>query len=67
MSVFGILAVHDVKETGLDFFSDGAAAAGANFNAVKFANGCDFSGGACEESFVANVNFIARDALLNNL
>ena len=61
------VAVHDVKETCLNFFSDGAAAAGANFNAVKFANGRDFSGSACEEGFVADVNFIACDTLLNNL
>jgi hypothetical protein len=57
--VFGVLAIHDVKERRLDFFSDGATAASTNFDAVEFTDGRDFGGGAGKESFVADVNFVA--------
>ena len=67
MRVFWILAIHDVKERCLNFLGDGAAAARTNFNAVEFADGRHFSGCASEERFVANIDFVACDALLHNL
>ena len=65
--VLGVATVDDVKERSLNFFSDRAAAALAQLDAVEFADGRDFSGGACEERFVSDVHLVARDALLHNL
>src|SRR5450830_804330 len=64
VGVLGVAAVDDVKERTLDFFGDRAAAAATEFDAVEFANRCDFSGGAGEEGFVGDIDLVAGDALL---
>jgi len=67
VGIFGVAAVDDVKEGGLHFFCDGAAAAGADLDAVEFADGRDFGGGAGEEGFVGDVDLVAGDAFLHDL
>jgi len=66
VGVFGVAAVDDVEERGLDFFGDGAAAADADLHAVQLANRRDFGGGAGKEGFVGDVDLVAGDAFLHN-
>ena len=62
--VFRVAAVDDVKEGALDFFGDRAAAAGAEFDAVQFADRRHLCSGAGEKGLVADVDLVAGDALL---
>ena len=55
------------KKRRLDLLGDRAARAGADLDAVEFADGRDFGGGAGEEGLVGDVDLVARDALLHDL
>src|SRR4051794_11145279 len=66
VGVLGIAAVDDVEEARLDAFGDRAARAGADLHPVQFANGRHFRRRAGEESFIGDVDLVARDALLHD-
>src|SRR6218665_635826 len=67
LGVLRVAAGHDVEEGVLDLLGDGAAGALADLDAVEFADGRDFRGGAGEEGLVGDVDLVAGDAFFDQL
>src|SRR3954464_7972488 len=67
VGVLGVAAVHDVEEGRLDFLGERPARADADRYPVELADRRHFRSRAGEEGFVADVDLVARDALLHDL
>lgn len=56
-------AINVIEVEALKLFGDGAAATGSDDPSVKLPDRGDFGRRSCEEGFIGNVDFVARDAL----
>jgi len=62
--VFSVFAFYDIEESGLQLLCNRSCLAFADGPVVEFSNGCHFSRGAGEKSFVADVYLVAGESLL---
>ncbi len=66
LGVVGTTPVDVIEVQALQLFGDRTTGAVADVAAIQFADRRHFGGGAGEEGFVGNVDFIAGDALFVN-
>ena len=66
MGIFGRFCGNDVEKEALELFGDRATGSAPDSPVIEFTYRGDFCCGARKEGFVGTIDFVARNALLND-